>query len=142
MLHQDFPIVEGVYKMTNEWSISLPGKFNRRIEDGDLVIWRPGLTIWVTVWGNDKDETNADRLNRIKNDISPDAIDIETSANANILRLSYRLKETEEQGAVAAFYCFAVGKNGHAQMAIYLDKESDVKYAQVILQSLIESNAL
>ena len=29
MLHPDFPVVEGTFKMTNEWSVTLPGKFNR-----------------------------------------------------------------------------------------------------------------
>jgi hypothetical protein len=125
MLHPDFPVVEGRYQMTKEWSLTLPEKFNRRIEDGDLVIWRPGITMWVTVWGNDKNENNGSRLKRIRADISPQAFDIETSKADKVLQLSYRLKEGKEQGAVPAYYCFAVGNSGHVQMAIYLDNEKD-----------------
>jgi lipopolysaccharide/colanic/teichoic acid biosynthesis glycosyltransferase len=40
--------------MTPEWALVLPEKFNRRIEDGSMVFWRPGLTVWINVWGNDK----------------------------------------------------------------------------------------
>ena len=29
-----FPVVSGEYPMTAEWTIALPGKFKRRIEDG------------------------------------------------------------------------------------------------------------
>lgn len=93
MLHPDFPVVEGRYQMTKEWSVTLPGKFNRRIEDGDLVIWRPGMTMWVAVWGNDKNENKESRLKRMRADISPQAFDVETSNTSNVLRLSYRLKE-------------------------------------------------
>ena len=37
-LHPKFPVVEGNYQMTKEWSVTLPGKFSRRIEEGSLVL--------------------------------------------------------------------------------------------------------
>jgi hypothetical protein len=141
MLHPDFPVVEGRYQMTKEWSVTLPEQFNRRIEDSALVLWRPGMTIWVAVWGNDKDESKEARLKNIKADISPHAFDIETTTKGEILRLRFRLKESEEQGAVRAYYCFAVGGSGHVQMTIYLDNEKDAKSAQAICGSLSENNA-
>ena len=49
-LHPDFPVIEGRYKMTEVWGISLDQKHNRRVEKGSLVIWRPGFTIWINVW--------------------------------------------------------------------------------------------
>ena len=142
MPHPDFPVVESTYKLTNEWLVTLPGKFNRRIENNDLVIWRPGMTLWIAIWGNDKGETKESRLNRIMNDMSPKAFEVKTTTSSSILRLSYRLKEEEEQGSVAAFYCFAIGQTGQVEMAIYLDNESDVKKAQAILECRIEVNAL
>lgn len=141
MLHPDFPVVEGRYQMTREWSVTLPEKFNRRIEDGDLVIWRPGMTMWVAVWGNDNNESKESRLKRIQADISPQAFDVEISKTSGLLRLGYRLKEGNEQGAVPAYYCFAVGDSGHVQTAIYLDNENDVKSAQAICGSLGENHA-
>lgn len=140
MLHPDFPVIEGRYQMTKEWSVTLPEKFNRRIEGGDLVIWRPGVTLWIAVWGNDKNENADARLKSIRHDISPKAFDIQTSKTSHILRLSYRLKEGKDQGGVPAYYCFAVGDTGDVQMAIYLDNEQDVKSAQTICGSLSENN--
>ena len=141
MLHPDFPVIEGRYQMTKEWSVTLPEKFNRRIEDGDLVIWRPGVTLWIAVWGNDKNENADIRLKATRDDISPKAFDIQTSKTGHILRLTYRLKEGKDQGAVPAYYCFSFGDTGHVQMAIYLDNEQAVKSAQTICGSLSENNA-
>jgi hypothetical protein len=49
-LHPDYPTVEGTLSLTYSWSLVLPEKFNRRLDDGDLVIWRPGFTIRTAVW--------------------------------------------------------------------------------------------
>ena len=40
-----FPLVEGEHRLTATWSMYLPEQFARRIEDGSLVLWLPGLTI-------------------------------------------------------------------------------------------------
>jgi type II secretory pathway pseudopilin PulG len=141
MLHPDFPVVEGKYQMTKRWSITLPGRFNRRIEDGDLVIWRPGFTIWVSALNNDKNESKEDRLARLRKDVSPDAFDVEDVSEEGVLRLRYRLNETSEDRRVAAFYGFVVGVNGHIQLGIYFDDEGDVEKAKQIWLSVKEAAA-
>ena len=77
MLNPDFPVVEDKYQMTEEWSITLPGKFNRRVEDGGLVIWRPGFTIRVSALNSDKNQSKEDRLARLREGISSGAFDVE-----------------------------------------------------------------
>jgi hypothetical protein len=149
MLHADFPVVEGNYKLTEQWSLTLPGKFNRRIEDGDLVLWSPDLTIWIAIWNNDHAQSQESRLESIKKAMSVNAYQISASSSTGILRFSYRLHENiseeepsdDEDETVAAFYCFAIGERGQVELAIYLDKEADLKQAQAILQSLTETPA-
>jgi hypothetical protein len=141
VLHPDFPVVEGRYQMTKEWSVSLAEKFNRRIEGSDLVIWRPGMTLWIAIWGNDKSESKDIRIKKIRESISNKAFDIQTSKVSPVSRLNYRLKEEKAQGTIPAYYCFAIGDTGHVQMAIYLDNEKDVKSAQTICESLSERAA-
>lgn len=63
-LSPNFPVVEGTYRMTTSWWVTLPGRFNRRVEDGDLVLWRPGLTVLVAAWGNDHEKSREKRLQR------------------------------------------------------------------------------
>lgn len=149
MLLTDFPIVEDVYQLTPNWSLTLPGQFKRRIEDGDLVLWNPDLTLWIAVWNNDQGQSKEARLASIKKLMSADAFDLTSSTSAGILRFSYRLQEAEPEPAsanedaepVAAFYCFALGDSGQVEIAIYLDKEDDISQAQAILQSLTETPA-
>ena len=62
MLNPDFPVVDGHYQMTSEWSLNLDQPHNRRIEEQQLVIWRPGVTLWISVWGNDNHESIDERL--------------------------------------------------------------------------------
>jgi hypothetical protein len=57
MLHPEFPVIEGRYQMTPDWAVTLPQPFNQRFEDDSLVFWRPGITVWTIVWGNDKNES-------------------------------------------------------------------------------------
>jgi hypothetical protein len=138
MLHPEYPIVEGKYQMTKEWSVDLPLKFNRRFEDDSLVIWRPGFTMWIVVWGNNHNETPKERLAWTKKDISEDSFDIMEEEDSDILRYSYRLKEESEDNRLPAFYCFAIGRKGHVQLAIYFDNKEDIETAHQIWRSLRE----
>jgi len=139
LLHLNFPVVEGKYQMTKRWSITLPDRFNRRVETGDLVIWRPGFTIWVSALNNDKSESKEDRLERLRNDVSPDAFDVEDVSEEAVLRLRYRLNEESEDRRLAAFYGFVVGVNGHIQLGVYFDDEGDVEKAKQIWLSVKEA---
>ena len=138
-LHPDFPIVEGHYQMTADWSVMLPTQFNRRIEEGQLVIWKPGFTIWTNVWNNDKSESQDDRLQWIQGDSSPNGFDKVTESSDGVSRYAYRLKEDSYDDREPAFYCFAIGEEGHVQMAIYFDSADDLADAQAIWQSLTEN---
>jgi hypothetical protein len=138
-LHSEFPVVEARYQMTKDWSVDLPTRFNRRFEESDLVIWKPGFTIWTTVWNNDKSESPDERLAWIRDDSSPDAFDAVTETSSGLLRYSYRLKEESDDDRLPAFFCYAIGKDGHVQMAIYFDSPDGLDTAQAIWRSLTET---
>src|SRR5215831_11969091 len=135
-LHPDFPIVEGHYRMTTEWVIVLPSKFNRRIEDGDLVLWHPGFTAWIVVWGNDKNQSKEKRLEELKQDRSPQSFDAKEHLKGPTLYYTYRLQEQAEDKRVPALYCFAFSDTSHVQMSLYFDKESDVSVAESLCLNL------
>lgn len=138
MLNTEFPVVSGHYQMTREWSIALPGQFNRRIEDEDLVIWRPGFTMWIAVWGNNHKQTKAARLDEVKRVVSPDAFDLEEAEDSGVLRFAYRLQEEAADERVAAFYGCVIGETGQVDMAIYFDQEADAATARKIMKSILE----
>ena len=39
--------------ITNHWSIELDADFFRRVDDGDLVLWKPGRTVYAAVYWTD-----------------------------------------------------------------------------------------
>jgi hypothetical protein len=108
------------------------------VEDGNLILWRKGMTIYAIVWNNDKREWAADRLAWIKKQMSPDAFDAHEGRGGGILRFAYRLTENRKEGVVHALYGYAIGQSGHVQMAIYMDQESEIDSARKILQSVTE----
>jgi len=133
----DFPLIDGHYKMTEEWSIFLPQPVHRRVEDGSLVLWRPGLTLWINMWGNDTKETADEQLARIRSDRSPDCFNEIYEEEDGLLRLSYRLQEDTSDERVAAFYGFVVGVSGHVQMAVYFDEEDTLQLAEGLWRSVM-----
>jgi hypothetical protein len=135
MLNPDFPTAAGRYQITREWSVTLPGEFNRRVEDGALVLWRPGLTVWMLVWGNDHAESLQARLNGLRRRRSPQAFDEEVLNEEGLTRYAYRLSEQRDDGLLCALYAFAIGASGHVQAAIYCDDEAELVVAKQIWRS-------
>ena len=135
-LHPDFPVVSGNYLLNEDWALTLPDEFNRRLEDQDLVLWRPGFTIWMSLWNNDHGEAIGERLAWIREDVSGDAFELELDADSDPGRLVYRLNERREQNLVYALYGFVVKSDGHLQIAIYMDDEDDIVVAQGIFASI------
>jgi hypothetical protein len=136
--HPSLATAERDYNLNKKWSVRLPGNLRERLEDGSLVFWRKGMTIYAVVWGNDMGEAAAERLSWIKQHMSPKAFEVRETQDGGILRLSYRLTEDREEGTVHALYGYAIGRSGHVQMAVYLDRESDLESARKIFLSVTE----
>jgi hypothetical protein len=134
----DFPIVEGDHPLTTSWSMHLPERFARRVEDGQLVLWRPGLTIWLTAWNNDHGESQGKRLAGLKKSISPDRFAEQESQAKNLTRYTYRLRDENEDGPVESLYGFVISDDGHLQMAIYFDDPKDEAEARQLVESVRE----
>jgi hypothetical protein len=135
-LHPDFPVVHGHYQMAKKWGIVLPSEFNRRIEDGDLVLWRSGITAWISIWNNEDGESPEQRLAWIKETQSPHIESPEEQQIGPILFYTYRLEEPADDERVAALYCYAITASSQVQMAVYFDDERDAAMARDLCLSL------
>jgi len=140
-MNPDFPLLIGRVAPVKNWSLHLPAAFNWRIEEDQMVIWRPGFTIWLTAWKNDKHESVAQRKDQIALDASPQGYDEWTTQDGEFSYYSYRLAETSEDERADAFYGFAIGDDGHLLLSIYFDEERDVTLARDILNSVNGSPA-
>jgi hypothetical protein len=131
-----FPVEEGDSALTATWSIHLPEKFARRVEDGSLVLWRPGLTVWLAAWGNNHGGSQAERLAWIKEEASPERFAERESNAGNLTRFSYRLREENEDGPVESLSAYIINDDGHLQMSVYFDDPADEATARKLVDSV------
>ena len=123
-MHPDYPVVTGDYQMTKEWWVVLPEKFNRRVEEGDLVLWRPALTFWMVVWGNDSNETTDQRLSSILSSASELRSDQQVDDSNGLIRLTYELPEEDSDRTPAEYKSisgYVIGPSSHVQISAYFD---------------------
>ena len=130
-----YPLVEGEHLLTATWSIRLPGQFARRIEDGSLVLWRPGLTLWLVAWNNDHGQSQAEGLARVKRSASKQRVAEQELAAEGVTRFSYRLLDESEAGPVESLYGFVFADDGHLQLSIYFDDPADERVARELVES-------
>jgi hypothetical protein len=138
-LHPDFPIVEGRCPLTREWELALPGRFNRRVEDGDMVIWRPRLTFWIAVWGSEADQTPEETLAWILEDASPLRTDENVARSGDLIRLTYRLQEEDPERDPTRYVAisgYVIGPRGHVQISAYCDDAESEKVGDEVIRSV------
>lgn len=129
----DFPLVSGIYKMTKGWEIDLGNQeFRRRVEDGSLVIWRPGITMWIGVWEYPKEESRSSFIERkrSRSGLPSGSEIIEIPANGNTSYFGYFFSETEQGSERWSLQTFTFGPSDHVLMAIYFDDKRDVETAK------------
>lgn len=131
-----FPIVQGDHALTDMWNVHLPAPFARRIEDDSLVLWRPGLTIWLAPWLNNHNQTQSKRLATIKGMVSPEGYDARESVHGGVTHFSYRLRDDNENGPIESLNAWAISDNEQLQMSIYFDDPTDATVAQQIVDSI------
>lgn len=133
-----FPLVEGKHVLTAAWAIHLPEPFARRVQDGSLVLWRPGLTLWLDAWGNDRRESQADRLAAFKKSASPARFAEREAIREGVTRFDYRLRETNGGRSVESLNAMLIADHGHLQMGIYFDDPSaDEAKARQLVDSVV-----
>lgn len=123
-LHPDYPIVTGDYAMTKGWRINLGQEFNRRIEEGSLVLWRPDLTFWINVWNNDGQVSVDGVLQRLLADASPGRGEEKIETTAQMARLTYELAEDDaerDESGGESINGFVIYPGGYVQISAYYD---------------------
>lgn len=121
------------------WRMHLPGEFNRRVEDGSLVLWRPDLTLWINVWNNDLKASVDELLARLLAQADPARGNEQLERTEGMARLSYELADADADKADAGFVSVnacIVSAAGYVQMSAYFDTPEARALAYRILQSV------
>lgn len=137
----NFPYVTNRVSVTSDWSIYLPFVMNLRIDEGSLVLWRPGFTIWLDAMNNHHRLTLQHRKEHFRETADAQRYEEYEIAEDNRLYYSYRLAEPSEDKRAPALYGFAFGQEGHLQIAFYFDAEEDAAIAHSILISANQTPA-
>lgn len=134
-LHPDYPVNSGVTALSPQWSVTLPTPMNRRLDDGSLVLWRPGLTVWLSLWNLRSGEGPADCIERLSAQAPPQRFDVRRWRHREIQFVAYRVPEPDGPAAVPPLYGFAAAPAGYLQAAVYFDAEGLLTEAGTILAS-------
>lgn len=138
-LHPDYPVVRGDYQFTDEWSAHLPEPFNRRIEDGQLVLWRPQLTFWIAVWGNDQGTPPETRLDSLLQRANPLRAEQQIERAGELIRLTYELPEHDDARAQQRYTSisgYVIAAAGHVQISAYFDSAQARSLAYQVMHSV------
>lgn len=127
-----YPLVSGDFAITDEYRVVLPDPFTRRVDGGSLVLWRPGITLWIDAFGNDHEATRSTRAAEIRGDVSAAARDVQEAVLADATYLRYRLHEDGQDSLMV----FVITDRGHLQMAVYYDLGGDAPIADEIARSV------
>lgn len=136
-LHPDFPVVTGNYQLTPSWTIYLPLKFNRRVEEPSLILWRLGITVYLRAGMNAREESIGTRMALLKADILSNAFEPQVRQTSAAGYFSYRLFSD----GTNALYGFVVVGSGQMQVVVYFDNESDIDIARAMFDSITENAA-
>lgn len=130
------PVTAGRVHATRTWSFEILSRMLRRVDDGSLVIWRPGFTIWLNAYGADLPIQA--RLENVLQTKSPEATDLQQAETPDgWTKLRYSLTEESPdappQRSVSLFG-FSAGNEIH--MSIYYDDEEFMEDIDVIWGTL------
>jgi hypothetical protein len=109
----------------------------RRMEDENLVFWRPGFTMWIAAWGEGEEQQSRQRrLKGLKRQMDPDGRVVRNKDDGDIAYFAYRLRDEGPDGHVESLNAFAVSDVGHLQMSIYFDDTADEAKALALVDSV------
>lgn len=139
-LNPDFPVVEGDYPLTSGWRIALAQPFNRRIEDGSLVLWIPELTFWFNVWNNERQASAEELLASILAHVSAERSGEKIERGQGLTRLSYALAEPDPETGEPhdSINGYIIGAPGYVQVSAYYDSP----FARILAERMIASITL
>lgn len=121
--------------VSETWSVTLPGRFQRRIEGTSLVLWRSGLTVWVDSFAT-HDEPAASVAARVREMVPPNAVDLFEEDDATSWRCAYRIVEPALDRRRPALQGLVVAAGSFASLSIYFDDERERARAVAIWRSL------
>jgi hypothetical protein len=130
------PIDDGFVKITENWSFDIKSRLLRRLENSSLVVWKPGLTIWMNAY-NSNDLSLEQRIESVMSTRSEAAFDAKELKTNELTKMSYRLIEEGEEGDQPSAYIFGFTEKYEVHLTIYYDDDKYLKDVESVFESLV-----
>lgn len=126
------------FNITQEWFINIPGDFEHRVEEGNLVFWTKGITVITVVFRLPAETDKFELLNQIQSKIIGDTLETFVSTKGEIVGLGY----TQVQKCAGAkdrlsLMTFTASDTSCLQTAFYLDDPNDLAWAKSMWESIV-----
>ena len=139
-LHPGFPAVHGHHQLTSEWSMRVSEPMNRRVDDGTLVLWRPGLTFRFGAWSIGPGETPDQRLASVISGATR-RFDERRSLISGAQAVTYRVLADGGDNQVPSLYAVVVTAVDHLMVSVQFDDEGDAATAYGLVHSLARGHS-
>lgn len=114
------PVDKGTVQITKNWRFDVSSRMLRRIENNNLIIWKPGFTIWLTTYAvQDSDIEN--RVRHIEQTASPDKLKFQSVVENKLTKVRYRLIDDTDGKPQPSVYLFGLNEHQEINIAIYFD---------------------
>ena len=129
------PVDRGLVQITADWSFEVLERMCRRYDDGSLVIWKPGFTIWMNSYSIDDDpkEKIIDNIIKTKSAESTDFKEVEVGG---LTKLRYHLEERNGPEVQCSYYFFGITNDNYLQMSLYYDSDEELEQIENIWETL------
>jgi hypothetical protein len=129
------PVVAGTVLVPQRWRFDICGRMFRRIDGGSLVLWRPGLTLWMDVYtaNNQGVEERVEGILSLK---SEKAENLERRDEQGLVKMRYSLTETIADKELKGVYLFGFTEEEELHLAAYYTSENDRKEIETIWETL------
>lgn len=131
----DQPVAAGELALSPLWSLTLPEPMHRRREGASLVLWRPGLTLWCSLWDLPAGATPAEYVDRLPAETAAQRFDVRRWRYRNVQYVGYRMSEPGAPAGPPPLYGIAAADAGCLHVVAYFDAEATAREAGTLLAS-------
>jgi len=130
------PVEKGYVRITESWAFNVDSHMLRRFDNGSLVIWRPGFTIWLNAYTPDNPNI-LERISNLLNRVSPNRIQLEQVDLDGLKKVRYFLDEEVDGESQSSAYIYGFTDSKELHIAIYFDDSDDKLEIQNIWETIV-----
>jgi hypothetical protein len=131
------PARPGPVRLSDSLQVNVPRHMLRREEKGQTVLWRPGLTLFVSVSQLPEGSTAGEKIAAIRAEASKERFEERLDERDGVTRFSYRLDEARPGGSKQpSLYTSAISASQWLLLAFHFDDAAAEADARAIWNSL------